>query len=315
MAHIEAQGRSPYTLWRYRTVIASHLRPALGHVEVAKLRASDLDTFYAALIGEGLNPLTVRKYHAVLSASLRQAVKWGWIERSPVERASPPSVRYRELVPPSVEEVAKFLKECEERRPELAPMIYVAATTGCRRGELCGLLWGDIDLEDATVVVSRSIADSPAGVQVKDTKSRQSRKLSLDPSTVEVLRLHREHCKATAASVEASITGKSFVWSQSPDFTEPYRPTHVSATFRDLREATGLKHVSFHALRHFAATVPAGKGVAVRTIAGRLGHANPSVTLKTHVHFLEAADREAAVAISDVAEQLTLELMTGDFVV
>jgi integrase len=52
--------------------------------------------------------------------------------------------------------------------------------------------------------------------------------------------------------------------------------------------------IPFHTLRHYAATTLAGQGIGVRTIAGRLGHANPSVTLRTYAHFLDAADREAA---------------------
>jgi integrase len=44
--------------------------------------------------------------------------------------------------------------------------------------------------------------------------------------------------------------------------------------------------------------------VSVRTIAGRLGHSNPNLTLRTYAHFLEAADRDAAAALQAVTEQL-----------
>jgi hypothetical protein len=65
-----------------------------------------------------------------------------------------------------------------------------------------------------------------------------------------------------------------------------------------------MTHVTFHTLRHFSATALAGTGVPVRTIAGRLGHSNPNLTLRTYAHFLEAADREAAAALHTVTEQL-----------
>jgi hypothetical protein len=58
-----------------------------------------------------------------------------------------------------------------------------------------------------------------------------------------------------------------------------------------------MKDLTFHGLRHFSATALAGQGVGIRTIAGRLGHANPGITLRTYAHFLDAADREAATAI------------------
>jgi integrase len=68
----------------------------------------------------------------------------------------------------------------------------------------------------------------------------------------------------------------------------------VTDAFRTLRNRLGMPELDFHHLRHFAATTLAGAGVDVRTIAGRLGHANPAITLRTYAHFLEAADRQAA---------------------
>jgi integrase len=88
------------------------------------------------------------------------------------------------------------------------------------------------------------------------------------------------------------------------DASSPYRPDRVTGTFRNLTDRLGMTHVTFHTLRHFAATALAGTGVGVRTIAGRLGHSNPNLTLRTYAHFLEAADREAALALNFVAEQL-----------
>ena len=74
----------------------------------------------------------------------------------------------------------------------------------------------------------------------------------------------------------------------------PWRPGRVTNAFSTHRRHAKLEHVNFHHLRHFSATTLAGAGVDVRTIAGRLGHANPAVTLRTYAHFLEATDRQAA---------------------
>jgi hypothetical protein len=74
MDHIEAQGRAPSTLSRYRSAIRANIVPALGDLQLAQLSAADIDAFYAKLLKDGLNPLSVRKCHAILSASCRQAV-------------------------------------------------------------------------------------------------------------------------------------------------------------------------------------------------------------------------------------------------
>lgn len=78
----------------------------------------------------------------------------------------------------------------------------------------------------------------------------------------------------------------------------------MTDAFRTLRGNLGLDHLTVHGLRHFAATALAGQGIAVRTIAGRLGHANPSLTLRTYAHFLDATDREAATAIGALVAAL-----------
>lgn len=310
MAHLEMRGRAPSTLVRYRSAINVNIKPALGHVRVSKLTAAELDTFYAALLKRGLNPLSVRKCHAILSAALRQAMRWGWLDRSPTDRTSPPSAKAREIVPPTIAEVRKLLDVCERSNADLASLIHVAVTTGCRRGELCGLRWGDVDFDAATLVVARSISDVPGDVSVKETKTHQTRRLALDASTVEVLRRHRERCKERAAAAGTALSDAAYVWSQSIDGSSPYRPDRVTGAFRLLRARAGIPHVTLHGLRHFSATALAGRGVGVRTIAGRLGHANPNVTLRTYAHFLDVADREAATVMDGLELGATADALT-----
>lgn len=304
MAHIEVQGRATSTLVRYRSAIKVNILPALGHVEVSKLNGADLDGFYASMLKRGLNPLSVRKCHAILSASLHQAVRWGWLDRSPIDRSSPPSARSKEIVPPTVSEIRKLLEACDGYHDDMGTLIYVAVTTGCRRGELCGLRWGDIDFNKATLVVARSVSDTPGNVSVKDTKTHQTRRLALDPSTLEILRRHLALCTERGEAAGGTIDSNAYVWSQELDGSVPYRPDRVTAAFCSVRRRAGLPLLTLQGLRHFAATALAGRGVGVRTIAGRLGHANPSVTLRTYAHFLDVADREAADVMGDVVSSL-----------
>jgi integrase len=84
MEHIEGLGRAPTTLVRSRSAIRHHIGPRLGSIRIDRLQPSDIDRFYSGLAKAGLKPVSIRKAHAILSASFNQAVKWGWIERSPV---------------------------------------------------------------------------------------------------------------------------------------------------------------------------------------------------------------------------------------
>ena len=82
--------------------------------------------------------------------------------------------------------------------------------------------------------------------------------------------------------------------SDAPDGRRPWRPNRLTQAFARLRSPLGLEGVRLHDLRHFQATVLIAAGVDVRTVAGRLGHADPSTTLRIYAAFMEPADRAAA---------------------
>jgi integrase len=301
MIHLETRGRAASTMIRYRSAIDVRIVPALGSIEVTKLGPADLDASYGGLLHQGLHPLSVRKCHAVLSASLHQAEKWGWTDRNPILRTSPPHARQREIDPPTIDEVRQLIVECERSNRDLARLVTVAATTGCRGEKLCGHRWGDVDFENATLTVVRAISDTPGKVEVKDTKTHAARRMALDSLSVEVLRTQRAAADEKARAAGAEVGPNGFVWSQDVDSHLPYRPTRVSGTFRTIRDKLGFTNVTFHGLRHFSATALAGQGVGSRTIAGRLAHVNPNLTLRTSTHFFEVADREAVDAMGELA--------------
>ena len=85
----ERQGRARSTLVRYRSAINANIKPVLGKIDVAKLEPAQIDAYDSKLLASGLTPLTVRKSHAILSASFAQALRWGWVDRNPALRASP----------------------------------------------------------------------------------------------------------------------------------------------------------------------------------------------------------------------------------
>jgi len=95
----------------------------------------------------------------------------------------------------------------------------------------------------------------------------------------------------------------SFVFSPRPGNGEPYRPASITHWFGKLLDREGFSGFSWKdATRHLAATQMLGAGVDVRTVAGRLGHSNPSTTLNVYSHFLPERDRDAAEILSGLME-------------
>jgi integrase len=82
-------------------------------------------------------------------------------------------------------------------------------------------------------------------------------------------------------------------------------PHGLSHAFARLNQRVGLDY-HLHELRHFTATTAIAAGADIRTVAGRLGHADPSVTLRIYAHAVEARDRDVAAILGKaVRPQLT----------
>lgn len=99
------------------------------------------------------------------------------------------------------------------------------------------------------------------------------------------------------------MAADAFVFASArPGSIEALRPDSVTQMFDWLRRECGLEGLRFHALRHFHATQLVAAGVDVRTVAGRLGHASPAVTLSVYSAFLPVRDRDAAEVIDKIIE-------------
>jgi integrase len=291
--HIEARGRAPKTLVENRRMAAA-ISEELGAKDLQKLKGSDLDAYYDRLSHRGLSATSVRRYHSVCSAALNQGVRWGLLERSPAAQASPPRLEPNEPDAPTPEEIKLLIERAEEKDPELATLLFVAATTGCRRGEICGLRWSDVDFEKGVLLVRRAVSDLPGRVEIRSTKTGHIRKMALDSATLALLELLRGRAVERCAALHLTFDPDAYLWSSSPDGLSPLRPGGVTSRFISLRNELGLSHIRLHHLRHFAATVMLAGGVDVRTVAGRLGHSRPTLTLQTYAHVMDATDRRAA---------------------
>ncbi len=147
LAHIEAVGKArPKTIYEYRRKIEGRIRPALGSVRLNRLEPDTLDGWYQRWLAEGLSPSTVRIYHSILSASCRQAVKWGWIDRAPTDGAERANAQVAHHEGPTPAQFSAMVAAAAIDDPVLAAAIALAALTGARRGELVALRWSDIDL-------------------------------------------------------------------------------------------------------------------------------------------------------------------------
>jgi integrase len=285
---------SPTTLRRYKNLLSKRILPALGNRPVSDIKTLDLDDLYQGLIRRvGLSPSTVRQIHAIIRRALRQAVLWGWISSNPAVNATPPRLTKSDLSPPDGEQIGELLRAANEKDPELARFLHIAATTGARRGELCAIRWSNINFESASLTIERSIVEVPGGLFEKDTKTHANRRIALDPDTLEVLSEQKLYAQREGPEVFQG----GFVFSRDDDGVVPWTPGTVTKRFALIRDGLGYQNMRLHDLRHFAATRLIAAGIPVRTVSGRLGHANPATTLTVYSHFVEASDQDAAKVV------------------
>lgn len=288
--------RKPATMEAYRRVVKAHLVPTLGGCKLQRLTAPHIKAAYRTLLDDkGLSPTTVQLVHQVLSKALADAVDDRLLPANPASTVKAPARAHVEMVTWTREHVIAFLAFVAVDR--LAAMWRLFLTTGMRRGEVAALRWQDVDLERATLMVRQTgnIVDrvwtvgTPKG---RKDAAAKTRRLSLDPGTVEALRRHR-----TAQLQERMAWGGDYVDSGLVFVREdgsPMNPTTIGHALTRKAAKAGLPHIRVHDLRHTYATLALEAGVHPKVVSERLGHANIGITLNLYSHVTEGMDRAAA---------------------
>jgi integrase len=299
---------SPKSAVETRRLIDKVVKPRLARVRLTQLKTADLDRLYASLRKSGgqnggpLAPATVRRVHTVVRRALQQGVRWGWLSSNPAVHASPPRVPRTNITPPTPEDVNTLLELATDEDPAFGAFLHLAAATGARRGELCALRWSDIDRDAGTVLISRGLVHGADGVIEQGTKTHAARRIALDAETLSVLAAQRRRGVEVALQCGVQLPDDARVFSFDPAGETPWRPDVVTNRFAKVRRRAGLESVRLHDLRHYVATRLIGAGVPVRTVSGRLGHANAATTLNVYSAFIEASDRDAAEVLAGILQ-------------
>ena len=297
----ELEGLSPTTMREYRRLAEKVVIPALGNVRAEKLTPKQLNALYATLLetgnndaGKGNKATTVRRVHALISASLAYAVKQEQLEHNVARLATPPKVKKAKVEGPNPNEAKKILRTAEASDPLMAALLRVSYNTGARRGELCALRWSDVNWSKKTLTIARSVYETEGGGWgEKGTKAdTDPLVLPLGSDTLKALRRYRKDVEKMAQGLELQIPDNTFMFSLSPTGTEPVRPDYVTKRAISISEAAGVRS-HLHTLRHSVATDAAAR-FDPTTVSHRLNHSDQTVTLKFYTNHDETRDRELA---------------------
>ncbi len=303
---------SAATLIRYGGIVANHLVPAIGAIQLSELRPAHIQRAYAETLSAGarkdrrrgaLSARTVLQHHRVLREALAHAVRWQLIARNPADAVAPPKPIRVEMRVLSREEAQALLAACAD--DPLYCLLHVALASGARLGELLALRWADLDGQSGTLRITRSAQRLPGeGIVFHAPKTHRSiRPIALSPVTLKILRRHRVSQSKHRLTVGSAYTDRDLVFANA--LGQPLDGTAVTKRFQQLALGVGLGHVRFHDLRHTAATLMLSAGTHPKVVSERLGHATIGITLDTYSHVLPDLQHEAAATIDALLTQAT----------
>ena len=300
MSFQSTRGRSPTTLSGYRSVIDHYLVPALGQVRITDLTAHHLDSLYGKCTRAGKSARTVVNVHRVICAALNQGVRWGWLEKNPALRATLPQAAPLKIVSPTPEQTQRLISACHERNDVLGAFVFLAAVTGCRRGEVAALRWSS--LQHGALVIGQSAYSIKGETGLKSTKSGRERVVHLAPVVQTWLAYWHARCKDQATEWGVTLGADSFILSSLPDGSKFVNLDLMSREVRKVANQLGMSEIHLHSLRHFAATELLAGGIPARDAAEMLGHADASLTLRIYAHATAERQQAAAKVLAGVVQ-------------
>ena len=268
-------------------------RDPIGELPLARLSVADVERWHARLRRGGLGDSGIRNQHAVLRAALGLAVRWGWTSQNVASLARLRSKKAAPRQVMSLDEVQSVIDAAATIDPAAALALRLAAVSGARRAELAARGWHDVrdgrlTIDSAIEIVEPPAPGAPRQLRTAPTKTSNIRSVTLDPDTLAAIEELREL---------RSQYGP-WMFGLGDDLVNPHR---IGWWWRRARALAGIDpRWRLHDLRHWSATVAIAQGHDVRTVAGRLGHANPAMTLRVYADAFAAADQAVAASLGAV---------------
>ena len=285
----------------YLRILDNRVLPVFGKTFINDINAMMLDSYVGDLIDKGYAAKTIKNTMSIVGEIFKFAYRKDIILINPMDKMEelPQLTKSGALHYFTPREAKMFLTEVNKEGLEYRTIFYVLLFSGCRRGEICSLRWSDIDFDARTICINHAVSYTNKGLVIKTPKTISgNRTISLP---IECINLLRQLCIKSDAGSEFVFVDRL---SRSP-FIPPQRITDRFRIIVDRHNAScqsgdELPYIRLHDLRHTAATLLISQNVDVETVARRLGHANPSITLNVYAHPTMEGDYRASKVMEEV---------------
>lgn len=279
---------------------------AIGGTSMEKITVRQLQEFINSLSKDGANeingkplsPKTIRHVLGLVSDIFVYAVRMGIVRDNPCGRVVLPKLVRKEKKIYTVEETVRLMELLRNEPVKYRAFYYLLIYSGCRRGELLGLEWQDVDFSNCLISIRRTSCYTPdRGTYTDTTKTEHSKRtLKIPQEVMDILCELREFQLR-----QADIFGEKWVETGRLFTKENGEPQHPNTSYHWLEKfcaRNGLPFYGIHSFRHLFASLLVGNGVDIVTVSGVLGHSAVSTTSNIYCHMLEDARARASDTVA-----------------
>ena len=250
----------PRTIERYSELIRKHAAP-IADIKLRKLNSSHIQMLLADICASG-HERTAEQLFVLLRTAMKAAVQQRRVKVDPMQGVVRPSHKPQPHAIWTLEEQRAVLRALEHDKRKLE--ILLGLMCGLRRGEICGLMWADVDLAEGLIHVKRQRQRLSNGKLVDaPPKSDAGRR---DIPIPEPLR--------------RTIVARAAIGGYVTDLS----PEGLSGALRRAEKRAGVAHIGIHGLRHTMATNAVRVGVSLRIVQQLLGHSSFNLTARVYTH-------------------------------
>lgn len=299
------------TLARERQDIDRFL-PVLGNLKLTELRPEHFRQLYANLrkvknqkTGKPLSECTVEGVHACLCGILSDAMEGGFLDHNPAWRTYRYAGKKKEKAIADEATTQRLITALEEESLKYETYFKLIIATGMRRGECCGLQWGDINWQERSIHIQRNVVKvTGEDIIVKETKTvAGDRYVYFSLEMESLLKEFQRECAWEAETYDnRKLEDTDYIFRRH-GCRLPMTPTTFTWRFKLILKKHGLPAaLNVHSLRHTNASLLIAGGADVATVAGLLGHSQPSTTLDIYTHAFDKNKKAASQVLQEGLE-------------
>ncbi|EAE4346545.1 site-specific integrase [Listeria monocytogenes] len=292
------------TIDKYNLFLENWIIPYFERKKISKITTMQLLDYFHEVQKKGVSPSALEGHHRAIRSLFKYATLWGITETDVSLSVKKPAYKVPEKNIYNRREIEVLIDRIKILQKYQQVMIKLALYCGLRRGEVIGLTTKDMNYNKNTINVYRAVIKSASeGIKLDETKNKRKR---IVPAPAGLMQEIKELAKEKQKNKDKlgllwkgtkDLDGKTVVLIFSHGDGTPFTPASVTRMFNrflEKEENNDLTKISFHDLRHSAASFLLEQGINVKVIQNILGHSDIKVTLNTYAHITEDGYSEAA---------------------